>query len=437
MKKAIYLLMIAVMFTACDDFLDTKPNKDIVTPNNVQALRALLDNSEMNRLPSIAVLCSDEFLTTDAGLAQYSSQWLRELYKWNSEPFAPEEFVADWAAPYQAIFTCNVILEEVEKISGIGIEDYNDLKGSALFHRALAYFGLSQIFLPTYQDITSLSQRIVLRTNPNVNEPLNFVNGDEIYQQIFYDLNQALDLLPEISQYPTRPTKNAVNALLARIYLSMEDYESAREYAVKTLDAQHDLLDYNEIPVRILPFDNFNSEVIFYAELVSYTFTGVVTSQVEPTLLNSYENNDLRRRLFFTLRPNGFTNFTGNYTQIFTHFGGLAFNEIYLIAAEAEARVGSVTEGLNYLNQLMVKRYEIGWEPFQVNNKEELLDIVLEERRKELAFRGTRWSDLRRLNKDSRYQKSITRVVNDELFTLEPNSENYIIPIPSRELLFF
>lgn len=436
MKKIFYFLLIPIVITSCDEFLDAKPNKDIVTPNTVQALRALLDNGEMNRFPSISVLCSDEFITSDAGLAQYANQWLRELYKWSSSPFGPEEFIADWAAPYEAIFTCNVILDEVEKIEGIQLEQYNDLKGSALFHRGMAYFGLTQIFLPTYNDLTNSNHRIVLRTNPNINEPLVFVNGLEIYQQIFDDLNQALELLPEVGQYPSRPTKNAVSALLARIYLSMEDYENALEYAEKTLENNPRLMDYNNIPVRILPFDNFNEEVIFYAELIPYTFTGVVTTQVEPSLLNSYQENDLRRRLFFTLRPNGITNFTGNYTQVFRHFGGLAYNEVYLIAAEAEARVGSVTQALDYLNQLLINRYEVGWEPIVLNDRQELLDKIVEERRKELAFRGIRWSDLRRLNKDPRYQRTITRIVNGEIFTLEPNSERYVIPIPARESLF-
>ncbi|WP_076502780.1 RagB/SusD family nutrient uptake outer membrane protein [Belliella pelovolcani] len=437
MKKIIIIYILAIICTSCDDFLDAKPTKDIVTPNTEQALRALLDNAEsLNRLPSISVLCSDEFITNDAGLRVYSSQWLRELYIWNPSPFGPDEFIADWSSPYQTIFTANVILEELPKIQGLSTEAFNDLKGSALFLRALSYYGLSQIFLPTYSELQSSDAKLVLRTSPNINQPINYVNGVEIYNQIFSDLEEAFELLPEVSQYPTRPVKNAVNALLARIYLSMEDYDNALTYANRTLSEDHMLMDYNEIPVRILPFQNFNSEVILYAELINYTFTAVLTSQVEPSLLASYATNDLRSKLFFTLRPNGFTNFTGNYTQIFRHFGGLAYNEVYLIAAEAEARVGSVNEGLNYLNQLLINRYESGWEPYQINNREELLNLVLAERRKELAFRGTRWSDLRRLNKDPRFQKTITRIVEGEEYRLEPNSPKYVIPIPPRELAF-
>lgn len=437
MKKTFYFFVLAIISVSCDDFLDAKPNKDIVTPNTGQAIRALLDNAEsINSLPSISVLCSDEFITTDAGLGIYSNQWLRELYKWNSTPFAPEEFVADWASPYQTIFTCNVILEELKKINNLTEVDFNDLKGSAHYFRALSYFGLSQIFLPPYQDLPGSNAKIVLRTNPNINDPIVYVEGEEIYNQIFSDLTLALELLPEVSQYPTRPTKNAVNALLARIYLSMEDYPNARIHALKTLEKSHALMDYNQIPVRILPFNNFNDEVILYSQLIGYTFTAIVTSQVEPSLLGSYAENDLRRKLFFTLRPNGITNFTGNYTQIFRHFGGLAYNEMYLIAAETEARIGSVSKGLEYLNQLLVKRYQTGWELLEIVDRSELLDLVIEERRKELAFRGTRWSDLRRLNKDPRYQKTITRIVEGETYSLEPNSEKYVIPIPPRETAF-
>ena len=56
---------------------------------------------------------------------------------------------------------------------------------------------------------------------------------------------------------------------------------------------------------------------------------------------------------------------------------------------------------------------------------------VLEERRREFAFLGIyRFVDLKRLNKESRFQKTITHSADGQTWTLPPNDNRYIIPIP-------
>jgi hypothetical protein len=52
------------------------------------------------------------------------------------------------------------------------------------------------------------------------------------------------------------------------------------------------------------------------------------------------------------------------------------------------------------------------------------------ERRKELCFRGLRWQDLRRLNKEPEYAKTLTRKIDGITYTLPPNDPKYVFPIP-------
>jgi hypothetical protein len=68
--------------------------------------------------------------------------------------------------------------------------------------------------------------------------------------------------------------------------------------------------------------------------------------------------------------------------------------------------------------------------PITVSDPTELLGIILVERRKELLFRGTRLTDLKRLNQDSRFAVTLKRKLNGTLYELSPNDNRYIAQLP-------
>jgi hypothetical protein len=57
------------------------------------------------------------------------------------------------------------------------------------------------------------------------------------------------------------------------------------------------------------------------------------------------------------------------------------------------------------------------------------LQLVVDERRREFFGTGLRWYDLRRLNKDAQFAKTITRSYNGVTYTLAPNSNGYVFPL--------
>jgi hypothetical protein len=148
-----------------------------------------------------------------------------------------------------------------------------------------------------------------------------------------------------------------------------------------------------------------------------------------------YEENDLRKTLFFT-DILGYPIFVGSYEfKQYALFDGLATDEVYLIRAESNARLNNKDLALQDLNKLLRNRYKTGTYVDKVAvNSEEVLRQIIEERRKELCFRGTRWSDLRRLNKDPRFATTIKRVVDGNTYVLPPNDIRYTLPIPDNEI---
>ena len=117
-------------------------------------------------------------------------------------------------------------------------------------------------------------------------------------------------------------------------------------------------------------------------------------------------------------------------------FAGIATNEVYLIRAESLARLGQKDAAMQVLNALLVKRWRTGtYVPLVAVDAEDALKKILVERRKEVPFHANLvWEDLRRLNKDSRFARTLTRVIAGVTYTLAPNDKRYTLPIPDLEI---
>ncbi|MBN8786906.1 MAG: RagB/SusD family nutrient uptake outer membrane protein, partial [Terrimonas sp.] len=117
-------------------------------------------------------------------------------------------------------------------------------------------------------------------------------------------------------------------------------------------------------------------------------------------------------------------------------FTGLATDEVYLINAECLVRKKQIDLALEQLNKLMENRFIAGtFEPLETGNADLLLEKILIERRKELCFRGIRWQDVRRLNKEGA-EIVLRRELNGVEYTLEANSIKYVLPIPPAEIQY-
>src|SRR5690606_36771491 len=146
--------------------------------------------------------------------------------------------------------------------------------------------------------------------------------------------------------------------------------------------------------------------------------------------------NDLRKQCFFRSYSGGYI-FKGSYTGNLSPFGGVATDEMYLIKAECLARAGQVTVSLTLLNELLLSRWDksVEYVPIAADNPKKALDIILEERRKELVGRGLSWGDINRLNIDPLYGNiTLQRMVDRKPKLLPPNDPRFVFPIPDDEI---
>jgi tetratricopeptide (TPR) repeat protein len=258
---------------------------------------------------------------------------------------------------------------------------------------------------------------------------------------IINDLKTAAPLLPDQQELKTRPSKCAAWGMLARVYLSMSNYDSAFHYANLALGIYSTLYDYNDIPdiTSLFTFTMYGPEVIFHSRLANINMIlpiPITSGLVDTVLLNSYHEDDLRKTAFF-IDFNGGIKYKGTYDGFPGFlFNGIATDELYLIRAESAARKGELTKALDDLNKLLKSRWNKAavFTPVILTSKNALVELIKIERRKELCFRGLRFSDLRRYNLQPDEQVTITRKVNNLSFTLPANDNRYVLPIPASEI---
>lgn len=440
MKKIPVFLICCILLTGCDHFLDIKPDKSVAVPESIGDVRAILDyQTRINdNYPGLMDLAADDYFV-DYTVWKSRSVADQGKYVWDGgEPGTQE--IRSWSGSYGAIMTANVALEALEKLSNRSSDPLvEQLRGEALFIRAIRLYNLSQLFCMPYDSQgDNDAPGLVLRYSSDVNVDSDRSTISETYETIIKDLEKSLDLLPEKSQSITRPDITAAYALLAKVYLSMQDYETALSFADKALDRNNYLLDYNDLDVNsTIPFSLSNKEILYYAHNVeATTYITTARANVDTLLFSAFHTDDLRKELFFQRKANGYYAFKGHYTSnLQSLFTGLATDELYLIKSECLARNNDAEGALQTLNQLLEKRWKAGtFEEITGTDEVEILRLVLLERRKQLMFRGTRWGDLRRLNKDSRFRQTLTRRFHTssglEEYTLPHDDLRYVFLIP-------
>lgn len=449
MKQRINFAVAVASFAlaSCGEgFLDVRRDANQVVPSNVEDYQAILDNSSIMNETSLGLgmIGAGEFYVSDNGLQAISpaNAWQLNAYLWVNDTFEGGE-ARDWNNPYERILYANLALD-VDRVapSYASRQALDAVKGQALFHRAWNYFQLAQTFCDYYREGVE-QPGLPIPLDYDITATTKWHSLKETFDRIVQDLELAIVLLPNATAHQFQPSRTAAYAFLARVMLYLADYERAKEAAERALLERGELLDFNKLEASSrytfsgYVYGNNNPEVIFHSHNTAPTIMSNTRMNVDSMLYRLYEANDLRKTMYFETEQDGRIHFKGSYRGSGAYFTGLATDELYLVMAECDARAGDLASSESYLNALLENRYAAGTftgVDFSGMAAEKALAIVLDERRKELYMRGTRWGDLKRLNAEERFATSLERAFDGKRYALLPNGPNWSYPFPDNEL---
>ena len=474
MKK--YILLLAILggglFTSCSDWLDLRPHSALDDETAITSVKdaqiALL--AAYDGLRSYGTFGRNIFIVGDAGCADVvlrtdnSNRYVNQ-YRWNLRP-GDGPGAEIWRGLYaDVINNVNEIIGRFTDIEVLPSEEAakSQVLGECHFLRALAYYELAKLFGQPYSagGLGVPYLKVSTMDNEHARESLT-----SNFENIIEDLGKALSMM-NIAKRTSVTTvgSDAVNALLARVYLYMGDYAKAAQYAeavitsgrytlatpteyTTTLSADKKvftsggLWGNKEHKESIFALPYITTERLYTNSLANiYTdktkgYGDLVASE---ELVGLFTAGDVRKSMVYAYNEG--TEGAPNHWCVGKFIGGgasgefdLSFinifriSEMYLIAAEANARTGNQTKALERINNLREQR---GLDAISSIGNALINDILLE-RRLELCFEGHSYADAKRLGKSIVRSADAMNPENPTMGLAYPDYR-FAYPIPESE----
>lgn len=474
MKIRIYLAVIAATFAlqSCNDFLDVHP-KGYTIPEKFEDYEKLMNYVSLYRsLDIYPSFFTDDILLLDK--KQTTVSWFeyegksdekRNLYSFQpGQIFTPGNNDGIWEDSYSNIFTYNAVINNVLSAPDASDTEKKRLRAEALVGRAFEYLNLVNVYGKHYDAATAATDfGVPLVLSEDVSKSYKRNTVGEVYDRISKDLNEATPNLSEEVSHSFRPNKSIGYAFLSRMYLYMGKYSEALTNANEALKVSNELNDFKLYTTKHSTFGRIiladNKDVEFpdehknieniYTRMLNGTSSLFKSVAVSEDLLNAFQENlapdgkDMRFELLYVTDEANFKTDANAAPEKFIGYSsfapyleqnvGFTTPEIYLIAAECEARVGSIDNALGHLNTLRDSRImgNVHYVNEPAMTKQQVLKLVIDERRREFAFNGIyRLVDLKRMNREAGFAKTITHSVAGQTWELPANDPRYIMPVP-------
>ena len=354
---------------------------------------------------------------------------------------------AEWLDNYEVIVNASNIINRFSDIELLSSEEdeAGSLLGQAHALRALSYWNLTRTFAKAYSHDGGASLGVAINNEGTTGEFVSPSRASvaEVYDQVIADLNMAIDLID--TNEGGRVSKAGSQALLAKVYLYQENWSQAATMASSVINGGTHSLYADGASWLASWGNNIGSEDLFVVvntptdNLGVNSMGGIIDQDgygdvlATEDLFNSYAESDIRRSIMIRGdRADGEVNALfpeGKYPNGETgddYIKVIRLADVYLIRAEARAMMGDDAGAIQDLTAV-AGRVNPDYTSVTLSGNA-LVEEIIEERRRELAFEGDRGFDL------SRLQKSWTKFRTFENLTIDFNEPRLINPIPRAEI---
>lgn len=434
-KKILYLLIAGVTLSSCEDsFLEL--------PSRTQLSTATFFKTEADFIQGVNAAYAPLRNLYNAGgagaylMGEQRSDNTTYMFNPGFRATQNQEAIADFTNDaantvstakyvnnYQIIARANQVLAQIDAVT-FAEASKNNIKGQALFLRALAYFDLVQYFGKVPLHLTPVTNR------EEAALPLSEI--DAVYAQIIKDASEAASLLPVKSkQEAGRATSGAAKVLLANVNLVRKQWAQAETLLKEVIDSG----EYSLLPeyASVYSTANKNSKESvfevqfregtegfasgFIYEFLPQPISAALVSSImgagnpqalnnqgnnipTPDLINAYETGDKRKAASIaTIEINGrvlpyIKKFINPHAQngiTGVNWPVYRYADVLLMYAEALNEGGKTADAAKYLNQV---RTRAGLTDATATSQSDLRTAIMAERRVELAFENKRWLDL-------------------------------------------
>jgi len=448
-------------------------------------------DQEQDGHPAIMIVM--DFMGEDIVHTATGTVYFRGAYRWTDHRSELNDLpYFSYRLYYRIIANANILLEGIDRVPDATEAQKNVIKGECLALRAWSHFMLVQLFgmrydKTTLSDVTSAnttSARVQLGV-PVVTkysldpQPRNTV--EEVYIQVNKDLDQAITLLdgaPPRGLYRTHIDKSVAQGIKARVALTQQNWTDAAYYAQEALkgyslmsssaysDGFSDMKNSewmwgaHQLPEQLPSYGSFFA---YMSSNFNSSHTRSNPKKISISLYNSLTNTDIRKKLFCD-NVNDYINFPGvidastgqpaaSQTRAVymqkkfvvsdpaVSAGDIPYMrvaEMYLIAAEAKAKLGLLNEAADIIDVLAKNRDPNYTRPDNISDiGNDQNGLIMMQRRIELWGEGFRFLDLKRLKLSlDRSGTGSTATLANVAVTTPINADNvrWQFLIPRREL---
>lgn len=471
--KYTFIIVLFFLLQSCSNFLEQEPgsqtsiSEQLSTKNGMlKALNGTYGSLEANVRGERFAVYADlmggnlKFTPTIAGSTKGQITVpvnIENIYAFQDLAIS-SDFNIFYDSSYDIINQTNLILENIDILPDATDVEKKQIRAEALAIRAYTHYFLTLIYTQALAGNTNQDKQLgIIYNKKSLKDGLTYPKRETLrktYSLIVEDVKAALDNFSgaPILTGPSYTFFNPTNtkALLARVYLSMNDWQNAfitanniittsgislvasenyiTQWEQTNLPISENLLEFS-IP-RDSGGDVGGSLSSYFGYFSATNYSKYVASQ---DLLSLYEPTDIRKQLFLqkplpTLINGVIVNVNYSFTKKLQDnpgYSAFRLSEIYLIRAEAAFGLGDLETTKTDINTIRSRA-----KATLLTSIIGLEQALLLERRKELCFEGHLFFDLARRNQSvSRTDGCLSQNCN-----LTYPSPKFVLPIPLKNI---